>query len=133
MESRSATSPPAKPPKYKGSLSSSRRKKPLRIGPARAARARALEEPLEEYPRRRVVQLVMRQPSGGLERIGAAIAPRAEMLHRSAQCRLLAHEAPALPVDDVDVRVDLRYALFAGLPRAKAANAMQPALRQARY
>jgi len=133
MESRSATTPPAKPRKYKGRLSSSRRKKPLGVGPLRTVPARVLEEPLEEYPRRRIVQLVMGQPSGGLARICAAAAPRAEMLHRSAQCRLLAHEAPALPVDDVDVRVDFRDAFFYRLAGTIAAEAVQPASRQAGY
>src|SRR5258708_32053751 len=130
MESRSATSPPAKPRKYKGRLSRQRRKKPLRFGPAHAGPARTLEELLEEQPRCAVVQLVMRQPSGRLARIRAAIAPRGEMLHCSAQCRRLAHEAAALPVDDVHVRVDLCDAIFARLPRTIAADALQPALRQ---
>src|SRR5260221_13771833 len=75
----------------------------------------------------------MRQPSGRLARIHAAIAPRGEMLHCSAQCRRLAHEAAALPVDDVDVRVDLCDALFPGLPRTIAAYALQPALAQKPY
>src|SRR5258708_12869760 len=73
----------------------------------------------------------MRQPAGRLARIRAAIAPRGEMLHCSAQCRRLAHEAAALPVDEVDVRVDLCDAIFAGLPRTIAADALQPALAQA--
>src|SRR3954469_16360383 len=99
MVSRSATSPPAKPAKYKRGLSSPRREKLPGINPARAVLLRALEQNIKESPRLGIVHGVMRQPSGRLGRIRRAAAPCRQMLHRSTQRRFFTDETPrAAPI-----------------------------------
>src|SRR5260221_8665827 len=126
MVSRSATSPPAKPAKYKRGLSSRRREKLPGINPAHAVLVRALEQSLKELPRRRIVHRVMREPSRRLRPIGAAVAPRSEVLHRCPQRNRLAHEAArAAPIDDVDMGIGLVDA-GRGVGRIARAVATQP-------
>src|SRR5256885_1335605 len=118
--------PPAKPPKYKRALWDARRKKLRGIAPARTLSARALEQTLEEFPRRRIVHGVMREPSRWLFGVGLAAAPRSEVRHGCAQRRLVADEvASAAPIDDVDVAVHLVYA-GRGLGRVARSIAAQP-------
>src|SRR2546423_15424649 len=127
MESRSATTPPMKPGKYKR-LSAARRKERARVRPARAVPPRALVQALEKCPRRLVVHRVVRQHAGRLATIGG------DMAYQGAERRLLAGEAAAAaPVDDVDVRIDL-HDTGARLPaRTEAAQSMEPDLRQSRH
>src|SRR3954469_22633657 len=106
MLSRSATSPPAKPAKYKRGLSSRRREKLPGINPARAVFLRVLEQSLKELPRSRIVHRVMRKPSRRLGPIRAAVAPRSEVRHRCAQRNRLTHEAArSAPIDDVHMGI----------------------------
>src|SRR5438067_7206220 len=101
MESRSATTPPMKPGKYKGPLSAGRTKKRQGVLPAAAVPARGLVEALEKAPRRLIVHRMVCEDAGRLAGISS------EMVYQDAQRGVVAEEAArAVPVNDVDVCID---------------------------